>query len=269
MAKVSKESDKQIKAYLKECARLKGAVLREAYAQVVGRDTNETNRERLLNGIARILYHNAGQGALVPIFEHPEMGAKSEPKKEGKREKGKNADTAQSAFSDGESDAGPSSGSDIGGGARDDAKTDAAADATASATGVDGDGGDEPRAPSDAANGADIANAGATVGDSDGGSDGGTKRRVMRPRGERDLRLPPPGTVLAKTYKGAVHKVTLLQDNGCLYEGKQYKSLSGVAKAIAGCNHNGLLFFGLIKREPKAKAPDASTSVDADGAQAE
>jgi hypothetical protein len=82
MAKISKEVERDIKAYLTECSKLKGAALREAYAQVVGRDTNETSRERLLNGIARILYHNAEEGAMVPIFEHPEMGAKPEAKKE-------------------------------------------------------------------------------------------------------------------------------------------------------------------------------------------
>ena len=66
--------------------------------------------------------------------------------------------------------------------------------------------------------------------------------------------------MLKKTFKGVLHEVKLLYGNGCMYEGKEYKSLSGVAKAIAGCNHNGLLFFGLIKRESKTEGAASSAS---------
>jgi hypothetical protein len=84
--KISKEVEKQIQAQLKEYAKLKGAALREAYAEVVGRDTNETSRERLLNGIARILYH--GAEATVAAKADAEVSAKDS-KPEGKQKKGK------------------------------------------------------------------------------------------------------------------------------------------------------------------------------------
>jgi hypothetical protein len=237
--KISKQAEKDIKAYLKECSKLKGAALREAYAEIVGRDTNQTSRERLLNGIARILYHNAGQGALVPIFEDPEMGTKPEAKKETKRAMDNSAAEATENDAD-----------------RDD-------DATAPARVDDAAGGDDgPGASTDDATGADIANAGAITGGSRDGVAATKKRGAKRPRGERDPRLPPAGTVLKKTYKGVLHEVTLSQDNGCSYEGKHYKSLSGVAKVIAGCNHNGMLFFGIIKRESRGGVFEANEKAD-------
>jgi hypothetical protein len=62
-------------------------------------------------------------------------------------------------------------------------------------------------------------------------------------------RLPPPGAILQRRYKGATLQVRVLQD-GFEYEGELYKSLSAVAKAITGSHCNGYLFFGLSK-EPR------------------
>jgi hypothetical protein len=62
-------------------------------------------------------------------------------------------------------------------------------------------------------------------------------------RGER---LPPPGSVLTRAYKGETLHVTVLAD-GFEYEGERYKSLSAVAKAITGQHCNGYLFFRLTK----------------------
>ncbi len=59
-------------------------------------------------------------------------------------------------------------------------------------------------------------------------------------------RLPPPGTVLARPYKGETLRVTVLAD-GFEYEGERYKSLSAVPKAITGQHCNGFLFFRLTK----------------------
>jgi hypothetical protein len=59
-------------------------------------------------------------------------------------------------------------------------------------------------------------------------------------------RLPPPGTVITREYKGQVLLVTVLPD-GFEYEGERYKSLSAVAKAITGQHCNGYLFFKLTK----------------------
>lgn len=64
---------------------------------------------------------------------------------------------------------------------------------------------------------------------------------------ERDPRLPPPGTVLTRRYKGKDHHVTVLAD-AFEYRGTTYASLSKVALQITGTVWNGLLFFGLKKR---------------------
>jgi hypothetical protein len=57
-----------------------------------------------------------------------------------------------------------------------------------------------------------------------------------------DNRLPPPGTVITRTYKGEVLQVRVRSD-GFEYEGKVYTSLSAVARAITGSHCNGFLFF--------------------------
>ena len=51
------------------------------------------------------------------------------------------------------------------------------------------------------------------------------------------------GTVLARTWRGTVHKVTVLS-GGFEYRGQTYESLSGVAKLITGAKWSGPAFFG-------------------------
>jgi hypothetical protein len=63
-------------------------------------------------------------------------------------------------------------------------------------------------------------------------------------RFQADDRLPPPGTVLTRTYKGETLQVMVLAD-GFEYQGQVYASLSAVAKAITGSHCNGYLFFRL------------------------
>jgi hypothetical protein len=60
---------------------------------------------------------------------------------------------------------------------------------------------------------------------------------------------PISGTKLIREYQGAVHQVTVLQD-GYEWEGRPYKSLSAIARAITGTRWNGLVFFGLKNRRP-------------------
>ena len=55
-------------------------------------------------------------------------------------------------------------------------------------------------------------------------------------------RLPPPGTVLVRPYKGQTLQVRVLA-KGFAHEGKTYRSLSAVAKAITGSHCSGHLFF--------------------------
>jgi hypothetical protein len=57
-----------------------------------------------------------------------------------------------------------------------------------------------------------------------------------------DHRLPPPGTILTRAYKGQLVQVQVLND-GFAYAGTVYPSLSAVAKAITGSHCNGYHFF--------------------------
>lgn len=70
--------------------------------------------------------------------------------------------------------------------------------------------------------------------------DGGdrTKSRIRA-----DLR-PIAGTRLIREWQGVEQVVTVLQD-GFEWEGRPYKSLSAIARAITGTRWNGWLFFGL------------------------
>ena len=62
----------------------------------------------------------------------------------------------------------------------------------------------------------------------------------------RDPRLPFPGTVLSRKYKGHLYQVTVLP-NGFEHDGQVYRSLSAVARAITGSGWNGYLFFNLTE----------------------
>lgn len=57
-------------------------------------------------------------------------------------------------------------------------------------------------------------------------------------------RLPTPGTVITRIYKGQTLAVEVLND-GFAYEGERFSSLSAVAKHITGSHVNGIRFFGL------------------------
>jgi hypothetical protein len=57
-----------------------------------------------------------------------------------------------------------------------------------------------------------------------------------------DNRLPPPGTVLTRPYKGRTLQVQVLTE-GFAFEGRVYPTLSAVARAATGSHCNGYLFF--------------------------
>jgi hypothetical protein len=65
-----------------------------------------------------------------------------------------------------------------------------------------------------------------------------------------DIRLPPPGSVLRRTWKGTEHEVTVLP-SGFEYRGATYRSLSAVATAISGSHWNGFAFFNINGKDPK------------------
>lgn len=58
----------------------------------------------------------------------------------------------------------------------------------------------------------------------------------------RDKRLPIPGSVIIKEYKGKTIQAKVLE-NGFEYNGKLYKNLTAIAKEITGSHWNGYLFF--------------------------
>jgi Protein of unknown function (DUF2924) len=61
-------------------------------------------------------------------------------------------------------------------------------------------------------------------------------------RGDRDLRLPAPGTILTRRFED--HSITVeVLEKGFRYEGVVYRSLSAVARKISGTQWNGFLFF--------------------------
>ena len=62
-----------------------------------------------------------------------------------------------------------------------------------------------------------------------------------------DHRLPPPGTILTRPYKGQLVQVQVLTD-GFAYAGRIFPSLSAVAKAITGSHCNGFWFFRLARQ---------------------
>ena len=67
------------------------------------------------------------------------------------------------------------------------------------------------------------------------------------PSGEaRDPRLPAPGAVITRRYKGVEHSVEVLAD-GFIWNGETYPTLTAVAKAMTGQHLNGFAFFGLIR----------------------
>ena len=70
--------------------------------------------------------------------------------------------------------------------------------------------------------------------------DGG-KIDVRRQRADE---RPIAGTRLIREYQGVEHCVTVLVD-GFEYEGRPYKSLSAIARAITGTRWNGWVFFGV------------------------
>jgi len=64
------------------------------------------------------------------------------------------------------------------------------------------------------------------------------------PRTSSHDRLPMPGTILTRAYRGQRVEVKVLT-SGFDYDGQVYRSLSAVAKVVTGSHWNGLAFFGL------------------------
>ena len=70
--------------------------------------------------------------------------------------------------------------------------------------------------------------------------DGGDRKKS---RIRADLK-PIVGTRLIREWQGVEHLVTVTSD-GFDWQGRPYKSLSAIARAITGTRWNGWVFFGL------------------------
>ena len=81
----------------------------------------------------------------------------------------------------------------------------------------------------------------------------GVKRRIEVPTDER---LPMPGALLTRQYKGRSVRVRVLP-SGFDYEGTVYRSLSAIAEIVTGSHWNGYLFFGLKPPTPEKKTTKA------------
>ena len=73
--------------------------------------------------------------------------------------------------------------------------------------------------------------------------DGGDRKK-SRVRADA---LPIAGTRLIREWQGLEHVVTVTTD-GFEWQGRPYKSLSAIARAITGTRWNGWVFFGLKRR---------------------
>ena len=76
--------------------------------------------------------------------------------------------------------------------------------------------------------------------------DGGDPKNRRRHHQDRPL----AGTRLIREWQGVEHCATV-RDDGYEYQGRPYKSLSAVARAITGTQWNGWTFFGLKNRGAK------------------
>ena len=70
--------------------------------------------------------------------------------------------------------------------------------------------------------------------------EGRRKGKLPVRKGDR----PIAGTRLIREWQGVEHTVTVLAD-GYEYQGRPYRSLSAIARAITGTRWNGPLFFAL------------------------
>jgi hypothetical protein len=86
-----------------------------------------------------------------------------------------------------------------------------------------------------------------------GGLKPSTRRLLTKVAADASARRPiqvapepalKPGTVLLREWHGTQHQV-IVREDGIVFKGKQYKSLSQVALRITGTKWSGPLFFGL------------------------
>ena len=65
-------------------------------------------------------------------------------------------------------------------------------------------------------------------------------------------RAKAPGSRLVREWHGAVHIVTIAENGATEWNGRTWRSLSEVARAITGTRWSGPAFFGLKQRSKAA-----------------
>ncbi len=80
--------------------------------------------------------------------------------------------------------------------------------------------------------------------------DGDVAIRPADPRRVRDPRLPTPGTIIVKNYKGRELRLVVHEDHFEL-DGQSFNSLSQAARHVTGSHWNGRLFWRLTERKRK------------------
>src|SRR6266498_3281765 len=87
----------------------------------------------------------------------------------------------------------------------------------------------------------------------------GSIREGGEPATGATLRLKP-GTRLLRDWHGRGHEVMVL-DDGFSWEGRNYRSLSEIARAITGTRWSGPVFFGIKSRAsaPRREAPHSKS----------
>ncbi len=76
--------------------------------------------------------------------------------------------------------------------------------------------------------------------------------RAHKAPGKRQAKNLKPGTRLLRDWHGERYEV-IVQEDGFLYDGKKYRSLTGVARAITGTQTSGNRFFGLATTPRKER----------------
>jgi len=81
-------------------------------------------------------------------------------------------------------------------------------------------------------------------------------KHLVAPLKPPPSRLPMPGTLLTRRYKGREIVVQVLE-KGFEFEGRVYRSLTAIANEVTGGHWNGHLFFGIAKGATRGEEASA------------
>ena len=89
--------------------------------------------------------------------------------------------------------------------------------------------------------------------DAFGGLSASCRRRLAQAAfGKSTTQPASAGTKLVREWQGVSHVVTIDENGTIRWNGREWKSLSAVARAITGGHWSGPAFFGLRKALPQA-----------------